>query len=89
MGSQVSSPRPNTPLPTSDHDYQGYRGQVTAANMENRHGAPQNLQRPTKPINSDEAARIYGGISVTEVYGPVQRFSRPGGLNTWYEKQMP
>ncbi|KAM0965968.1 hypothetical protein FF1_021915 [Malus domestica] len=69
MGSQVSSPRPNAPLPTSDHDYQGYRGQVTAANMENRHRAPQNLQRPNKPINSDEAAIIYGGISVTEVYG--------------------
>lgn len=64
MGCQVSSPRPNTPLPTSDHDYQGYRRQVTAANMENSHGAP-----PNRPINSDEAAIIYGGISVTEVYG--------------------
>ncbi|KAI5349375.1 hypothetical protein L3X38_002262 [Prunus dulcis] len=67
MGNQVSS----SPTPSQDYQEGIYRGAVAAAaaaNMEN-HGPPQKLQRPNynKPIiSSNEAVRIYGGISLQE-----------------------
>ncbi|KAM1742315.1 hypothetical protein ACFX12_012328 [Malus domestica] len=85
QASQVSSLHPNTPLSTGDHDYQGYPRRATAANMEN-HGPPQNLQRPNynKLINSDEAARLYGGIYIKEVYGTRTSTGKPINTRRYY-----
>ncbi|KAM1281082.1 hypothetical protein FF1_021918 [Malus domestica] len=84
MASQVSSPRPNTPLPTGNHDYQGYRRQVTAANMENHHGAPQNLQRPNYNTPLPTGDHDYQGyrLQVTAAnmenhHGAPQNLQRP------------
>ncbi|KAB2599350.1 LRR receptor-like serine/threonine-protein kinase FLS2 [Pyrus ussuriensis x Pyrus communis] len=86
QASQVSSLHPNTPLSTGDHDNQGYPRLATAANMEN-HGPRQNLQRPNnynKLINSDEAARIFGGITVTEIYGTCTSTGKPINNKRYY-----